>query len=202
MLDQLDNLRAILEADRTEIARLEDLAGACPDDGKLQEHLAYKHQRRAEGLQQLGEMTRDDAQLRAALEHHRAALAIRKRLVLVEPGNAHWQRNLLLTHKGIADVLAARGDWAAAVERYRVALLIAEALAQSAPRHGRPQLDLYFVHTGMALAEAQLGESDRALTSLRAARAIIVRLHEALPDDHDWPIYLAWIDGEIAKLGA
>jgi hypothetical protein len=202
MLDQLDNLRAILEADRTEIARLEDLAGARPDDGKLQAHLAYKHQRRAEGLQQLAEMTRDDAQLRAALAHHRAALAIRERLVLVQPGNADWQRDLLLTHKGIGDVLAARRDCAAALVSYRAALPIAEALAQSAPRHGRPQLDLYFIHTAMASVEARLGEGGRALASLRTARAIIVRLREWRPDDHDWPIYLEWTDGEIAKLEA
>lgn len=80
------------------------------------------------------------------------------------------------------------------------ALAIAESLAKSRPRYVRSQLDLYFANVSVATIEARMGERGRALDAFKAGRAAMARLKSALPDDPNWPEYLDWIDGEIAKL--
>lgn len=195
-----NTLRWIMQTDREKIASLERQANADPGNTRLQHDLSHAHQSFAEEIQNAREMPGDQGYLQAALESYRASLAIRERLVKVDPGNAEWQRDLFIAHKRVGDVLRDQGNLAAALASYHAVLPVAESLAQSRPRYVRSQLDLYFAYASIAMVEARMAERGRALDAFKAGRAVMARLKSALPDDPNWPTYLDWIDGEIAKL--
>ena len=195
-----NTLLSLAQTHREQIASLERQANADPGNTRLQDQLAYAHQRFAEEIQDAGEMPGDQDHLQAALESFRASLAIRERLVKVDPGNADWQRDLFVAHSRIGNVLRDQGNLAAALANHRAALAVAESLSQSRPRYVRSQLDLYFAYVSVAGIEARMGERGRALDAFKAARAVMARLKSALPDDPDWPTYLDSVDDEIAKL--
>jgi hypothetical protein len=185
---------------RARIASSQRRSDAEPANTQLQDEFARVHQSCAETLQNIVAAPRDQSDGRAILQHYQASLGIRERIVQADQNNAAWHRNLLIAHKKVGDVLRDQGKLAAARESYRAAIPIAERLAQVAPRHVRPQLDLYFVYAGLAVIEVRQKERCRALDVFRSGRAVIARLKAKLPDDPNWPIYLDWIDGEIAKL--
>jgi tetratricopeptide (TPR) repeat protein len=195
-----NTLRWIVQTDREKIASLECQANADPGNTRLQDQLAYTHQRFAEAIRDAGEVPGDQGYLQTALESFRASLAIRERLVKVDPGNADWQRDLFIAHSRLGDVLRDQGNLAAALASHRAALSVAESLAQLRPRYVRSQLDVYFAYGSVATMEARMGERGRALDAFKAARAVMARLKSALPDDPNWPEYLDSVDDEIAKL--
>jgi tetratricopeptide (TPR) repeat protein len=188
------------QEDREKIARLERQVDADPGNTRLQDELSRAHHSFAEEIQDAGETPADQDHLQAALESFRASLAIRERLVKVDPGNADWQRDLFVAHSRLGGVLRDQGNLAAALASHRAALSVAESLAQSRPRYVRSQLDLYFAYGSVATMEARMGERGRALDAFKAARAVMARLTSALPDDPNWPEYLDSVDDEIAKL--
>jgi tetratricopeptide (TPR) repeat protein len=190
----------MVKTHQEEIASLERQANAHPGSTKLQQDLSRAHHSFGEEIQNAREMPGGQYYLQAALENFRASLAIMERLVKVDPGYAEWQLELCIAHKRVGHVLQNQGNLAAALASYRAVLPIAESLAKSQPRYVRSQLDLYFAYTSIATVEARMGERGRALDAFKAGRAVMARLKSALPDDPNWPDYLDWIDGEIAKL--
>jgi tetratricopeptide (TPR) repeat protein len=190
----------MVKTHREEIAGLERQANADPGSTKLQQDLSRAHHSFGEEIQNAREMPGGQDYLQAALENFQASLAIMERLVKVDPGYAEWQLELCIAHKRVGHVLENQGNFAAALASYRAALPIAQSLAKSQPRYVRSQLDLYFAYTSIATVEARMGERGRALDAFKAGRAVMARLKSALPDDLNWPDYLDWIDGEMAKL--
>src|SRR5262245_17081930 len=193
-------LLGTLHRRREQIASLQRQATADPGSTKRQQDLSRAPHSLGEEMRNAGEMPGGQDCLQAALENFRASLAIMERLVKVDPGYAEWQRDLFIAHKRVGEVLQNQGNLAAALASYRAALPIAESLAESRPRHVRSHLDLYFAHTSIAMIEVRMGERGRALDAFKAARAVMAQLRSELPDDPNWPIYLGWIDGEVAKL--
>ena len=93
-----------------------------------------------------------------------------------------------------------QGNLAAALASDRAALSVAEGLVQSQPRYARSQLDLLFCLYEHRNGGSTNGRARPCAGRLQAARAVMARLKSALPDDPNWPTYLDWIHGEIAKL--
>jgi hypothetical protein len=59
-------------------------------------------------------------------------------LAKVDPENASWQRDLLLSYSKVGDVLMAQGNVAKALKSYRDGLAVADRLAESKAHDGDP----------------------------------------------------------------
>jgi hypothetical protein len=57
------------------------------------------------------------------------AAGIRTKLAASDPGNAGWQRDLIVSNVKLAEISAANGRLPKAAEHYRAALTTAEVLA-------------------------------------------------------------------------
>ncbi len=83
-------------------------------------------------------MRRDQGDLAGALEAYGASLAIGERLAAQDPGNAAWQRDLVVSNVKMAEVATGEeGRAAEARSHYEAALAIATGLHESgrlAPR--------------------------------------------------------------------
>ena len=66
-----------------------------------------------------------------ALKAVTGSVAIRDRLLLTDPRNADWQRNLALGHAMIAQLHVQAGDHAAAASALRKALAVADAMLKA-----------------------------------------------------------------------
>ena len=75
----------------------------------------------------IGLALRDQGNLAAALDNHKTAQAISKRLVKTD-GNTDWQYNLAASHSNIGDLLRAQGNLPAALDSYRAAQAIRQVL--------------------------------------------------------------------------
>jgi hypothetical protein len=69
--------------------------------------------------------------LAGALVAYDAACAIAERLAASDPGNAEWQRDLIVSIVKLAETRAGVGDGQGAVAHYRRALTVARELAGS-----------------------------------------------------------------------
>ena len=90
-------------------------------------------------------MRRAQADLPGALQAYTEAMNIADRLAAADPGNAQWQRDLIVSHWRLADLLERTPErTAAAAAHWSQALAIARALADT----GRlAPTDAYFVET-------------------------------------------------------
>ena len=87
------------------------------------------------------------------------------------------------------------------LDSYRASLAIAERLAKADPGHAGRQRDLAVSHGLVATVLAGTGQTAEALEGLRKGRDIIVRLRALSPDNATLPRDLAWLDGQIVRLG-
>jgi hypothetical protein len=72
-----------------------------------------------------------------ALKAYEDSLAIREKLVAQDPGNAGWQRDLIVSNVNLAEIAGRAGQGAVARSHYQAALEIATQLQTSgrlAPR--------------------------------------------------------------------
>jgi hypothetical protein len=69
--------------------------------------------------------------LAGALAAYEATHAILERLAASDPGNAAWQRDLIVSNVKLAETRAGSGDGQGAVAHYRQALAVARELAGS-----------------------------------------------------------------------
>jgi hypothetical protein len=69
--------------------------------------------------------------LAPALDNYRASLAIAERLAQADPGNAEWQRDLIVSYVKLAEIAGRAGEGAAAPAYYQAALAIAVKLQAS-----------------------------------------------------------------------
>jgi hypothetical protein len=101
----------------------------------------WRHDVRIELDDGVGDVRRDQGDLAGALQAYQASLGIRERLAASDPGNALWQRDLIVSRWRLAD-LAEGYVSEDALDHWRAALAIALELQQS----GRlAPIDAYFV---------------------------------------------------------
>ena len=90
---------------------------------------------------EIGNVLVAQGDLPGALQSHRAAMAIAKRLAKADPDNAGWLRDLSVSHNKIGDVLVAQGDLPGALQSHRAAMAIAKRLAEDDPDNAGWQRD-------------------------------------------------------------
>jgi tetratricopeptide (TPR) repeat protein len=113
---------------------------------------------RALYLGEAGDARETSGNLAAARADYQASLAIRERLAKADPGNAVWQRALLVSHVKVGDVQVAQGDLAAALASYQASLAIRERLAKADPGNAVWQRDLSWSYSRLAKVRAQQGD--------------------------------------------
>jgi hypothetical protein len=76
----------------------------------------------------------EQGDLLAAQASYQASLAIRERLARTDPGNASWQRDLLVAFAKLAQLFQDIGDIANALRASRNGLSIVTSLSQNSPQ--------------------------------------------------------------------
>ncbi|MFC5771061.1 tetratricopeptide repeat protein [Thauera sinica] len=95
-----------------------------------------------------------------------------RRLTELEPANTEWQRDQLVSHNKIGDVLVAQGDGEGALVAYREGLEIARTLTGRDPGNTQWQRDLSLSHDRVGDVLAVQGDGLGALTAYRKTQTI------------------------------
>ena len=134
----------------------------------------------------LGDILVKQGDLQAALKSYQESLAIAERLAASDPGNAGWQRDLLVSYNKVGDVLVAQGNLPAALKTYQQGLAIADRLAQSEPGNAQWQYDLGISNERVGNVQLAQGNLSAALKSYEAQHEIISRLAQSDPGNAKW----------------
>jgi tetratricopeptide (TPR) repeat protein len=157
---------------------------------------------RALYLGEAGDARETSGNLAAARADYQASLAIKERLAKADPGNAVWQRALLVSHVKVGDVQVAQSDLAAALASYQASLAIRERLAKADPGDAVWQRDLSVSDERVGDVQVAQGDLAAALASYQASLAIRERLAKADPGNGVWQRDLSWSYSRLAKVRA
>ena len=127
-------------------------------------------------------------------------LAISRRLVEQDPGNASWQRSVGVAHSRVGDVVQAQGKLFEAQAAFGEDLAICRRLAEQDPSNAGWQRDLAVAHSRVGAilqAQGRLGEAQAAFgEDLGISR----RLAEQDPSNAEWQRDLALGCSRVAGL--
>ncbi len=172
-------LAEALQCYQAQLAIVERLAQADPDNMQWQRDLSVSYEK-------IGDVLVQQGKLAEALQSFRDSLAIAERLAQADPDNMQWQRDLSVSHEKIGDVLADQGKPDEALQPYRDSLAIRERLTQTDPANTLWQRDLSVSHNKIGGILVQQGKLAEALQSFRDSLAIRERLAQADPDNTEW----------------
>jgi tetratricopeptide (TPR) repeat protein len=102
-------------------------------------------------------------------------------MLVADPENTDWQRDLWVCHEQGGDVLMAQGNVPEALKSYREGLAIAARLAKADPSNVVWQSDLSASHSRSGSVQVAQGDLAGALTSYRDGVAIAERLAQSDP---------------------
>ena len=109
-----------------------------------------------------------------------------EQLLVADPGNAGWRRNLSVSYGKIGDVLAAQGNLPEALKSFRDSLAIADRLAKSNPANAGWQRDLSASYQRIGNVLVEQGNLPQAMKSFRDSLAIADRLAKSDPGNAGW----------------
>ena len=119
-----------------------------------------------------------------ASDYARKALAINRAIVLLEPGNIEWRRDLSVNLNRLGDVLWEQGDLAGALEAHRESLDILRALAHRVP--GGLDRDIAVTLNKIGDVLAARGDRSAALATYREALDLSRALAGREPNNPEW----------------
>jgi tetratricopeptide (TPR) repeat protein len=152
----------------------------------LEERDANTLRNRGGAFENEGDRLLAQGDLARALKAYREELAISQRLVVSDPSNAMWQRDLSLSHHKLGDVMQAQGDRSGALKTYRECQTILERLAVSDPSNAMWQRDLSLSQEKVGEVLLAQGDLSGALKAVRKAQSIHQRLAAADPSNPVW----------------
>jgi tetratricopeptide (TPR) repeat protein len=179
VLVQQGKLTDALQSYQAQLAIVERLANADPDNTMGQRDLSVSYNK-------IGNILALQGKLTDALRSFRDGLAIVERVARADPDNAQWQYDLGVSNERIGNMLVAQGDLAGAMQSYRVSLAITERLAQADRENAQWQFGLGA--TKERIGDVLFAQSDLvgAMESYRARHEIISRLAHADPGNMEW----------------
>jgi tetratricopeptide (TPR) repeat protein/tRNA A-37 threonylcarbamoyl transferase component Bud32 len=139
---------------------------------------------RAVASVRLGEVQLAQGHTTEALADFRSALAITEALVVVDPANERWQRNLGIQHMRVGDALVAQGDPAGALLEYRADVAITEQLVARAPTDVMRQRDVSVSHERLGNILDGQGHTADAIAEYRASLAMSEQILAIAPTDN------------------
>lgn len=144
-----------------------------------------------------GDLARGKGNLDSALTEYRTALAIAKRLVVAEPSNTIWERDLGITCMKVGDVLLVQGDLSGALREYQAGLASFKWLEASNPLNTEWQHDLAASHERIGDVFRAQNDLDGALREYQTSLAILERLERLDSSNSQWQRDLADNHGKI-----
>lgn len=116
-----------------------------------------------------------------AQREYEAGDSLARRLTELEPANTEWQRDQLVSHNKIGDVLVAQGDGEGALAAYREGLEIARTLTGRDPGNTKLQRDMAASYTSIGDVLVAQGNRVGALAAFRKSLLIAETLAESEP---------------------
>ena len=140
-----------------------------------------------------------------ALESYRKSLAIRQRLMALEPNNAELREELAMSYERVGRLDTALGQPAAAIENSQQAINIYEELLRTDPANRPVRGELALVNSAMGIAVGfsatnSLGDEKRGMEYQRKAQAILESLVAEEPTNPTYRKYLGGVYLFIASL--
>lgn len=136
-------------------------------------------------LSKVGNVLRDQGDIKGALVAYRNAMEIAASLALSAPGNSEAERDLWVLHVKIGSASWHAGDKTHALQQYQEALAIAETLVKRQPNDLRWQHDLASTLEKIGVLIVRRNVS-RGLASLRAAVRVREQLVQSEPENGEW----------------
>lgn len=133
-----------------------------------------------------GKALQTQGHLVEALDEYRKSLEISRKLVLADPTQTAWQRNLSVNHVMIGTVLEAQGQPDAAMLEHRRSLEILQNLVKTNPDNTILQHDLAANHDLIGGVLQSRGQLDDALIKYRQALDITQSLAKTDPYNSAW----------------
>jgi tetratricopeptide (TPR) repeat protein len=127
-----------------------------------------------------------DGRREEALAAYQESLATREKLAAADPGNTERQRDLLLSHNNIGNVLVAVGRREEALAAYRKFLAISEKLAAAHPGETEWQHDLSVSHEKIGDVLVAAGRREEALAAYQKSLGIREKLDATDPGNVMW----------------
>jgi non-specific serine/threonine protein kinase/serine/threonine-protein kinase len=134
-----------------------------------------------------------------ALESHRKATGLNEALVVADPTNAAYQKQLSESYKNLSDVLKIAGHSAPAIEYARQSLDVMQAIAKTSPSSKEIQDELADRHLSLGLALLDAGDFTQALQSDLQAMALQQEIVRRDPSDKEALRDLAGICGAVSN---
>lgn len=192
----LTDLTGSIEHASKSVALYQKLAGIDSANQLYQERLAESYNLWGNGLEYSGGH-------REALSHYREVLRIREALAAREPANREYQRDLMMAHTAVGDLLRnpLRGplDWEGALSHYRKRLEMAELLVRQDSHDKRALLDLSGGLWRVGTCLRALDRFEEALPQLRRGLGITLQALTAEPNAHMLRSNAVSIRHEIAR---
>jgi tetratricopeptide (TPR) repeat protein len=120
------------------------------------------------------------------LRQFQAAAAVAEPIVMADPGNARWQRDLSVSQQRIGDAFFEQRNLPAALDAYRADFAIAERLAKADPDNALWQHDLSSSLERMGDVLHIQGNLPASLDAYQACLAIEERFAKADPGNAQW----------------
>ena len=178
--EQRGDLAGALAAYRESFAKVERMASAKSDDVQIKREYSVVYNNG------IGAVLVAQGNLPEALKTFRDGLAIADRLAKADPGNAGWQRELIVSYVKVGDVLVAQGNLPEALKTFRDGLAIADRLAKADPANARWQRDLSVSYNKVGVVLVAQGNLPEALKTFRDSQVIFDRLAKADPGNAGW----------------
>jgi tetratricopeptide (TPR) repeat protein len=134
----------------------------------------------------LGDALLSAGKRQEALDIYLKGLAIREKLVISDPGNRDWQRQLIVNYLTIGDLHFNTGNRQEALATYRKCLAVAEKVAASDPSNLSWSRDLGLAYERIGMVLAAAGDRLGALNAYRASLDISEKLVALDPVNITW----------------
>jgi tetratricopeptide (TPR) repeat protein len=193
VLDQQGKLTDALQSYQAQLAIVERLAKADPDNTMGQRDLSVSYNK-------IGNILSSQGKLTDALRSFSDGLAIVERLAKADPNNTQWQYDLGFSNERIGDVLVAQGNLAGAMKSYRARHEIITHLAKADPNNAQWQRDLSVSYNKIGSVLVQQGTPTEAQQSFRHGLAIIEHLALVDPDNTQWQYDLGVLNERIGDV--
>ena len=193
VLVQQGKLIDALKSYQAQLAIVERLAKADPDNTQWQYDLGISNERVGDALLAQGDLA-------GAMKSYRTRHEIISHLAKADPDNAGWQRDLAVSHNKIGDVLTKQDKLTDALQSFRDGLAIIEHLALADPDNTQWQYDLGVSDERIGDVLLAQGDLAGAMKSYRARHEIISHLAKADPDNAGWQRALSVSSNKIGNV--
>ncbi len=147
--------------------------------------------RRAQALQQLGEVRRDQGKPDAAIQAFRQSLALSEGLARRDTLNGGWQLGLGAAHFWVGRMYYDRNDLDSALAQFVPYLRITERLVARAPDSSHYRMEMGLANSNIGSAKEAKGDLPGALEAYRAKLATLEDLVRRDSTTLDWRVSLA-----------